>query len=415
MALLTRQPFAELGAPRLQALQSAKNRQNALAPESASKFASPLKPSPTASTGKRSRGPAIFEDDDSENADPSIFNSPTKKCKTSDASSKPSNFALVPSPLRTREPLTVSPAIPSVRKALSSPNTTTCTPISHSRGSPKHKRIGALSKRRASSSPFRRVDPPSFSAHSSPALPFSIDAALSGTIPNYAPKPIATPTLAPVPVSASVAPASHVEDSMPKSWFFEIHEDTPEQEAANLMEHSASVLDISSDDDAATKAHNEELERGKENIPPSDFTLSQAQSRGASSLLLEPAGLEATGVKMPRLREVKQDAMDEDRKPLGDLPASEFYGEGCDKDSYVVVDKGLERPSGLSKEFELDAATEEEEPRPVSEAAPLEAAKEEENVAVYADENIVPVAAREDVEAAPAATLESRPVVDEAP
>ncbi|KAK7188943.1 hypothetical protein DPSP01_013084 [Paraphaeosphaeria sporulosa] len=414
MALFTRQPFAELGAPRLQALQSAKNRQNALTPASNSKFASPLKPSPTASTGKRSRGPAIFEDDDSENADPSIFNSPTKKSKTSDGFSKPSKFALVPSPLRTREPLTASPSIPSVRKALSSPNTTTSTPISHSRGSPKHKRIGALSKRRASSSPFRRVDPPSFSAHSSPALPFSIDAALSGTIPNYTPKPVATPTPAAVPVSAPLELASHVEDSMPTSWFFEIHEDTPEQEAANLMEHSASVLDISSDDDAATKARNEELERGKENIPPPDFTLSQAQSRGASSVSLESAGVEAAGVKMPRLREVKQDAMDEDRKPLGDLPASEFYGEGCDKDSYVVVDKGIERPSGLSKEFEFSCATE-EEPQPVPEEAPIEAAKEEESVVVYADENVVPVAQEDILEATLAVTSESQPLADEAP
>ncbi|KAF2448908.1 hypothetical protein P171DRAFT_221376 [Karstenula rhodostoma CBS 690.94] len=406
MALFTRQPFAELGAPRLHALQSAKNRQHAFTPESNSKFASPLKPSPTASTGKRSRGPAIFEDDDSENVDPSSFNSPSKKSKTTDAFSTPSKFALVSSPLKTREPLTASPSIPSVRKALSSPNTTASTPISHSRGSPKHKRIGALSKRRASSSPFRRVDPPSFSAHSSPALPFSIDAALSGTISNYTPKPVATPTPAPAPVPAPVAPASYVEDSMPNAWFFEIHEDTVEQEAANLMEHSASVLDISSDDDAATKARNEDLERGKENIPPPDFALSQAQSRGASSLALESTGLEAcAGVKMPRLREVKQDAMDEDRKPLGDLPASEFYGEGCDKDSYVVVDKGIERPSGLRKEFEFSCAA--EEPPSVPEEKP---AKEEESVVVYADENVVAVAQEED-----AAPSEPQPVADEAP
>lgn len=194
---------------------------------------------------------------------------------------------------------------------------------------------------------------------------------------------------------------------MPNSWFFEIHEDTPEQEAANLMEHSASVLDISSDDDAATKARNEELERGKENIPPPDFTLSRAQSRGDSSLPLESAGWEAgAGVKMPRLREVKQDAMDEDRKPLGDLPASEFYAEGCDQDSYVVVDKGIERPSGLSKEFEFSCATDEE---------PVEAAKEEEGVVVYADENAVAVAQEEVVEATPAATSEPQPVADDAP
>ena len=46
---------------------------------------------------------------------------------------------------------------------------------------------------------------------------------------------------------------------MPNSWFFEIYEDTPEQEASNMMQHSASVLDISSEDDAATKALGEGL------------------------------------------------------------------------------------------------------------------------------------------------------------
>lgn len=196
---------------------------------------------------------------------------------------------------------------------------------------------------------------------------------------------------------------------MPKSWFFEIHEDTPEQEAANLMEHSASVLDISSDDDAATKARNEDLERGKENIPPPDFTLSQAHSHGASPVPQESSGVEAAGVKMPRLREVKQDAMDEDRKPLGDLPASEFYGEGCDQDSYVVVDKGIERPSGLSKEFEIHQPAE-EEPQPVPEVEPVETAKEDESIVIFADENAAPV----DEENVEAASSNPQPVADEA-
>ncbi|KAF1967318.1 hypothetical protein BU23DRAFT_516637 [Bimuria novae-zelandiae CBS 107.79] len=377
MAFFTRQPFGEIGGSRLQALQSAKNRQNAITPEfNSSKFASPLKPSPAASTGKRAHGPAIYEDDDSENVDPSIFNSPTKKSKTSDGFSKPSKFSVIPSPapVKRAEPLTASPSIPSVRKALSSPNTTTSTPIAHSRGSPKHKRIGVLSKRRASSSPFRRVDPPSFSTHSSPAAPFSIDAALSGTVANYTPKPVAAPTPAPA--------SNHVEESMPNSWFFDIHEDTPEQEAANLMEHSAAVLDISSDDDVETKKRNEDLECGKENIPPPDFALAQPQAA-----LDVSAGV---GVKMPRLREVKQDAMDEDRKPLGDLPATEFYGEGCDRDSYVTVDAGIERPSGLSKEFEFSCASP-EKPTPQLEAFVEEPAvfeKVQEDIVVYTDENI---------------------------
>jgi hypothetical protein len=65
-------------------------------------------------------------------------------------------------------------------------------------------------------------------------------------------------------------------------WFFDIHEDTPEQEAANLMEHSASVLDISSDDDLSTKNRNED--RGKENVPPPDWLASQPRMHSLDAL-----------------------------------------------------------------------------------------------------------------------------------
>lgn len=356
MATFTRQPFAELGTPRLQALQSSKNRQNAISPNLASPS---LKPTPTPSTGKRQRAPEIFEDVDSENVDPSVFSSPTKKSKmSSDAGFvKPAKFSLFTAP--TPRISNASPAVPSIRKALSSPSTVNSTPITNSRGSPKHKRIHAISKhRRASSSPFRRVDPPSF-AQSSPSLPFSIDAALSGTIQGYTPKPAVVAT----PVSAPVQHVSTLEDSMPKGWFFEIHEDTPEQEAANLMEHSASVLDISSEDDFETKRKNEDLERGKENIPPPDFLMAQQRVRAEAEAM--ETGLQADlpveePVKRPRLRQLVQDAMDEDRKPLGDLAPSEFYGEGCDASSYVTVDAGIEKPSSLSKEFDFSCLAPEE-------------------------------------------------------
>ena len=151
---------------------------------------------------------------------------------------------------------------------------------------------------------------------------------------------------------------------MPKGWFFEIHEDTPEQEAANLMEHSASVLDISSDDDFETKKRNEDLERGKENIPPPDFLMNQPRIQVSADVMetgLETDSLVQEPVKRPRLRTFVQDAMDEDRKPLGDLQPSEFYGEGCDASSYVTVDLGIEKPSGLSKEINLSSSEPEEE------------------------------------------------------
>jgi hypothetical protein len=172
---------------------------------------------------------------------------------------------------------------------------------------------------------------------------------------------------------------------MPKGWFFEIHEDTPEQEAANLMEHSASVLDISSDDDVATKQRNEEQERGKENIPPPDFLLVQPRVHSEVEVQIEEP------VKRPRLRKIVQDAMDEDRRPLGDLVASEFYGEGCDASSYVTVDAGIEKPSSLSKEFDFSSELSEE--KKLEEAVVVEEAVIEQVVAVaeHDEENVAPV------------------------
>jgi hypothetical protein len=325
-----------------------------------------MKPTTLPATGKRQRAPEIFEDVDSENMDPSVFASPTKKSKTSSTLGfdfvKPSKFTLVPTPTRSVS-LNATPSALSTRKILTPSSTAKSTPITKSRGSPKHNRISAISKRRASSSPFRRVDPPSFS-HSSPAAPFSIDAALSGSIAGYTPK-------APV-VAAPAAPAiSILEDAMPNSWFFAIHEDTPEQEAANLMEHSASVLDISSDDDMATKQRNEEQERGKENIPPPDFLLAQPRAHEEN-----PENVEA--VKRPRLRKFVQDAMEEDRRPLGDLVASDFYAEGCDAGSYVTVDAPVQKLSSLSKELEF--------------SCPEPERSEEEEVKVVVDaENVAPV------------------------
>jgi hypothetical protein len=312
-----------------------------------------MKATPTPSTGKRQRAPEIYEDADSENVDPSVFASPTKTTSTLDFDFiKPSKFSLVPTPMKSVS-LNSTPTISSTRKTLS-PSSTKSTPINKSRGSPKHNRISAISKRRASSSPFRRVDPPTFNQSSPSSVPFSIDAALSGTLSGYTPKPTVTST----PVSAPAQPAvSTLEDTMPKGWFFEIHEDTPEQEAANLMEHSASVLDISSDDDAATKQQNEE--RGKENIPPPDFLLSQPRMHSTTESEVEVALDEP--VKKPRLRTLVQDAMDEDRRPLGDLVPAEFYGEGCDASSYVTVDVGIEKPSSLSKEFDFSCPSPEKE------------------------------------------------------
>jgi hypothetical protein len=333
------------------------NAISALAPA----YSTPMKPTAAPSTGKRQRDAEldIFDDNDAENVDP-VFTSPSKKSRTdADVFTKPAKHSFVASPPASAASVAASPAtsLPSARKPLSSvsaPSTAKSTPISCSRGSPKNKRLHAISKRRASASSFRRVDPPSFSL-SSPALPFSIDAALSGTLSTYTPTP--KPTVAATPMAPPAPPSvSTLDESMPNSWFFEIHEDTPEEEAANLMEHSASVLDISSEDDAETKQRNEELQRGKENLPPSDFALTQSSTQQPTDSLHDTAPLQEP-VKHPRMRALAQDDMDEDRKPLGDLCPSSFYGAGLDANSYVTVNAGIEKPSGLSKEIDINAPT----------------------------------------------------------
>lgn len=146
-------------------------------------------------------------------------------------------------------------------------------------------------------SPFTRVNPPTPTGETSNGLPFSIDAALAGTVPALKSK-------------------SKTKSTHRKSWDFEIHEDTPEEEMANLMEHSTCTLDISDDESrVATKADRD----NKENIPPVD-------------------GLTASIGGSSQIAASRRDMMtDEPRSPLGDLDAKDFYAEGCDTSSIILI------------------------------------------------------------------------------
>ena len=155
--------------------------------------------------------------------------------------------------------------------------------------SPKSKHRGLLSRRRFSANPFGRVDPPAFAPNA--GLPFSIDAALAGTVSTQKTKTKSRPSS--------------------KGWHFEIHEDSPADEMANLMEHSTCTLEISDDEGRQSPKGDRD---NKENIPPLDF-----QTMG----------------NVPTSR---RDLMtDEPRSPLGDLDAKEYYPEGCDASSIFVV------------------------------------------------------------------------------
>ncbi|KIW07195.1 uncharacterized protein PV09_02061 [Verruconis gallopava] len=336
--LQPRQPFAALDGSRLQALGSIKNRQNAIAIHEDP--AAPPSKSVEVKSNKRAFLPDTLADEfDFENVDPNILASPSKKAKASDGTPlKASRASLT---LTTTPPS--SPAANRKAISLSVPASSNVTPISHSRGSPKHKRIGLLSKgRRASSSPFRRIDPPAFCASKVASLPFSIDAALSGTISSY--KPAA-------PNTEAAASTKH----MPKSWFFEIHEDTPEEEAANLMEHSASILDISSDDDTETKQRKLESEVGKENVPPPDWTVPASASvrRAAGSVVHK--GIHSK-LKAAQKEEKARagDLMQDDRVALADMPREDFFPDGLDEKSVEIIPSDEHKLSGLSKETTFD-------------------------------------------------------------
>jgi len=126
--------------------------------------------------------------------------------------------------------------------------------------------------------------------------------------------------------------------NMPANWSFEIYEDSPEEEAANLMEHSTLVLDLSSDE-KATKAKYED--RGKENTPPDGYEPSYA-SRPSPITTTESTEQEGsstpTRVKKTDLIRRKTREMDDGvRSALSELDAEPFFPEGLDKNSVTVV------------------------------------------------------------------------------
>ncbi|KAE9579378.1 hypothetical protein CGCF415_v002198 [Colletotrichum fructicola] len=313
MATISRQPFAPLDGARLQNLTSIKNRQNAISPASGAK-----------------RKASDVETDDFENVDPSVFSKRSKGLDSffpSKDSLKPSSFIL-----KKAAPLAESPALTSSKPTLPRPRSllqpkspaarinagiVKSSPLSAPAGrSPtRGKRSGLLSSRRRTAGPYTRVDPPMFNlpSTSSGAAPFSLDAALKGTIPSYAAR-------SSVASSSRSAPKELLEPEMKSSWFFDIHEDTPEQEMTNMLQHGTCVLDISSDEESERKLSLDRAEgRDKENVPPSD-DVSQTSARRSA-------------------RRASEDEMifEKERTALGEMDASEFYALGCDESSVIII------------------------------------------------------------------------------
>ncbi|KAK7745652.1 hypothetical protein SLS62_009693 [Diatrype stigma] len=357
MATVTRQPFAPLDGVRLQTLTSLKNRQNSISPSS---------------PGKR-KASDVVDTDDSENIDPVIFSKRSKGADNSffpskDSFIKPASFIL------TRAASTNDVSVRSTPKATANPrprsylnptspakiNTgiTKSTPLSAPAGrSPtRGKRSGILSSRRRTGGHFR-VDPPAFGLPSKSAAPFSLDAALKGTIPSYTSRKASSSLAAP---SAPVDVRSLHEPESKASWDFVIHEDTPEQEMTNLLQHSTCVLDISSDEETESRRQRERAE-GKENVPPVDDISQTTRTRAA------------------RQAAADADAMvfEKERRPLGEMDVREYYSEGCDESSVIIV-PGDEDEEPQDQQQRQQPSSNESKPEPEVtpelKAAPIKAA-----------------------------------------
>ncbi|RDA89603.1 hypothetical protein CP533_5990 [Ophiocordyceps camponoti-saundersi (nom. inval.)] len=292
MAAVARQPFAPLNRARLQSLTT-------LVPN-----------------GKRK---ADF--DDSENVDPTLSAKRSKAAGSVDvdANKAPlfclSHAALTPRhdslPLSSPIKATAAAVRPHVQRKSPAAGIIKSTPLSAPAGrSPtgRGKRSGLLSSRRR----YTRIEPPAFRLGSS-AAPFSLDAAVKGTISSYSARP-----------SKPLLPETKA------SWDFEIHEDTPEQEMTNLLQHSTCILDISSDEENELKARRDSVEgRNKENIPPTD-------------------DVSETSISRP-----DHMALDKERVALGEMHTPDFYPKGCDETSVVLVPADGELP--VDADIEADA------------------------------------------------------------
>jgi len=116
------------------------------------------------------------------------------------------------------------------------------------------------------------------------------------------------------------------------------------------MEHSAATLDISSDDDDTERRRKRDLEeRGKENVPPADWT---GPVRGVRASAEVHRGI-CDAVKREARAAVVEGGlvMVEDRVALKEMLARDFYPEGLDEGSVEVVREDVkQKPSGLAKD-----------------------------------------------------------------
>jgi len=129
---------------------------------------------------------------------------------------------------------------------------------------------------------------------------------------------------------ATAAPMTGI----PESWIFDIYEDSHAETMQNLMEHSATVLDISDESEDEKWGIDEISQKGKENISPERMVE-----------LMAGAGRDSMQIDV-RERNIK-------RAALGELEVVKFYPKGEDEPKKEVAAVALD----LGKIPSLDAPT----------------------------------------------------------
>lgn len=270
-----------------------------------------ITPNSAPSLKRRAPSPELS---DSENVDPNILDQSGKRKRTANdddvSLSKPSRYSLhiVPS----AKPAVVTPSSTARLDTFQKPATPLSAPAAAGRSPTKGKRMGLLQ-------PRKRFGPPSLGSKA-PSL--SITAALNGTLGHKKAKKLRT-----------------IEETKPKSWFFDIFEESEEQQDYKMnewtMTQSATGLDISDDEGKMQ----EKTDKGKENVDPNEIYTAPV-TRSAATVHI------STVSKVSR----KDAMLDEPRTPLGDLNPAEFYAEGLDATSVILVhdDAAISAPTPAS-------------------------------------------------------------------
>ncbi|KAG5958394.1 hypothetical protein E4U57_001358 [Claviceps arundinis] len=255
MVCILRPALAPLDRARIQSLMSLKNSQNNILQTNTKRKAD------------------LLDYDDTENVDPSLF---AKRSKgVSSFMLKPSAYVLTTAAATptteagaSRNPFHSGTAPRRIMKLKSRSNRLSTTINMPSPLPAPAGRSPTLSKRSClPSTRIRSSEADSCTRDESRASDF-LGSALNGTIRTFGSRPRSN---AVSKESSSSTQSPLIGLNSVEGWFFDIHEDTPDEEMTNMLQHRTCTLDISSDEEIEQRESREKAEgRDKENVPPFD-------------------------------------------------------------------------------------------------------------------------------------------------